>query len=84
VRAPMRQRSSMSVTDEFAFSIPNFPAFKAENFAKCVASSDRTKTDSRRDDVQVCFVPLLLQNSFWITEHKFSAPLLRRSNVCAT
>jgi hypothetical protein len=56
VRVPTRQRGSMSVADEFAFSIPNLPAFKAENFAKCAASqttsSDRTTTDSRRDDVR--------------------------------
>jgi len=78
----------MSVADEFAFSIPNLPAFKAENFAKRAASqttsSDRTTTDFHRDDAQVCFVPILLQKSFWITEHKFFGPLVRRSNVYAT
>jgi len=71
----------MSVADEFSFSTPNLPAFKAENFAKRAASqktsSDRTTTDFHRDDVQVSFVPILLQNSFWITEHKFSEPLVR-------
>src|SRR6266540_2407895 len=64
---PAPARSSMSVADEFAFSIPNLPSFKAETFAKCAASqttsSDRTTTDFRRDDVQVCFVPILFSNS---------------------
>jgi hypothetical protein len=57
-------RSSMSVADEFAFSILTLPAFTAEIFAKRAASqtmsSDITTTDFHRDDAQVCFVPILL------------------------
>jgi hypothetical protein len=65
----------MPVADEFAFSIPNFPAFKAENFGRRAASqttsNGRTTTGFYRDDVRVYFRADTVAKLILITVHKF-------------
>jgi hypothetical protein len=79
----------MSVADEFAFSILNLPGVQGREFREVSwQARPRQVFEPQRTFIETilrsAFVPILLQNSFWITVHKFSGPLVRRSNAYAT